>query len=110
MRGLPSVRKTEKPPRSCSSWRKNDKLADRVELRAQDQPQPQKELATKVPYPITLRRRAALRTSKAPFHFLGMLQHFVRELRKFIRMLLGIVLPTLKSHREHASSSVTQFL
>ena len=48
--------------------------------------------------------------SRAPFHFLGMLQHFVRELRELIRMLLGSVLPTLKSHREHASSSVTQFL
>jgi hypothetical protein len=71
---------------------------------------PKKSSRLRSPYPITLRRRAALRTSKAPFHFLGMLQHFVRELRKFIRMLLGIVLPTLKSHREHASSSVTQFL
>jgi hypothetical protein len=48
--------------------------------------------------------------SRAPFHFLGMLQNFVCELREFIRVLLGTVLPTLKSHREHASSSVTQFL
>jgi len=51
-----------------------------------------------------------LRTSRAPFHFLGMLQYFVRQLGEFIRMLFGTVLPAPKSHCEHASGSVTQFL
>jgi hypothetical protein len=40
---------------------------------------------------------------------LSMLQHFVRQLHEFIRVLLGTVLPRLKSHREDASSTVTQF-